>query len=337
MLGVVTIGWGGAFLVGSLATLIYLDARATGGSIYLIEVAIAVLRLEFFVVSGFAFGYLIARWYSPIVALVWSVLWVFVLPLEYAALVPSSATNLEYFLFPALTALPHRALAWPVAVVAGWWVMVVGALGMVILGWARRAAGGTWTLLGSGVAVTLVVAGTGFGLPRLLPDVFVDRAGEPLACQEGARLEFCVSAEQAVVLPEMIARVEPVLDRMGDALPPDLRAVVSDSAAPAVLASGLEPHEFLTLNVGTAGIPYVEFDVAVSLGGLSECDTGRPETAWAFAFGQWLVPDGPRGLESSPELDALLAATDEDVLAWYSSNEEAIRACGYLGAGPVSR
>lgn len=338
ILAVLVGAWAMAHVLGAMTSIAVQLARATGGTFHPIEVLLSVFALTFFVVTGFTIGAVIARWHAPLWAALWSFLWALAFPLYYPDISLGSGTNIEYFMFPALPSIDHRSLSLGVmTVLVVWWIVVLGSLTALVYGWYRRVAreSGT-TLVGSGVAVA-AVAVVGFVIPVAVPSPFVD--GEPMAlsCTQGRHMDICVTEEQQEVLDEVVPRVDTVLDRMGAHLPEGLKAVVSDYGLSAAEADGLDDSEILVMNVGTGGMPTIEFDVALSLAGLPACDpdtSNSTAVSWAFAFGQWLAPEGDYLLQTDPMLAELDQAEPEDVLAWYTTNQDELRACTYTGNGP---
>src|SRR5699024_1711044 len=136
VLAVIAAGWGLAFLGISGGGMAWWQYRSTGGAAYWLELPVTLLHLEFFIVSGFLIGAVVARWHAVLWTLLWSALWVLVLPVEYTVQFPGRTTNLEYFLFPAVQASRHRDLVGPVVtVVMGWMLCVVAVLVLITTGW----------------------------------------------------------------------------------------------------------------------------------------------------------------------------------------------------------
>jgi hypothetical protein len=333
VLGVLAVCWGVAFVLVAGGAVAWWWFRATGGTFHPVEVVLALVRLEFFIVSGFMIGTIVARWYAALITLAWAVLWVLVLPLQYAVMLPERSTNLEYFLFPAVAASNHRDLAGSVmGVVAGWWVCVLAAFTLAVVGWFAAVARGSRLPVGAGASALVVLAAGGLALPALLPTPFVDSPPPPVTCSAGRVLEVCVTQEQQPVLPELVSEVDEALAPMGSHLPADLRRVVSLDAVPTLTAEGRRPEELLTISVGSGGPDDVAFAMGVSLAGLDACEAEDPGIDWAFDFASWLAPGS--AYATPPEYNPLIGIDREAVLAWYSDNSSALRACTYTGDGP---
>ncbi|MCM3662629.1 hypothetical protein M3148_16780 [Georgenia satyanarayanai] len=308
--------------------------RSTGGTFHPVEIVVAVLRLEFFIVSGFMIGALVSRWYAALLSLAWSLLWVLVLPLQYAVVLPERRTNLEYFLFPALTASNHRDLdAAVVLLVALWWLSVIAVFLLATVGWFTAVARGSRRLAGIGAGGLVATFAGGVLLPAVASPPFVDGSPPPLACTTTEFVDMCVTEEERPVLAEVSARLDGVLGRMGPHLPRDLRQAASSEALTAMVASGADADSVLQISFGSGGLGDIEFDVAVNMAGLSACSGGDPGASWAFFFASWLVPESRYA--DPPEYNPLTGVDRDVVLAWYADNASALRSCSYDGDGPA--
>lgn len=329
---VLVVGWALVFSLVVCGALAFWRERATGGEFYPVEVVLSVVRLEFFIVSGFIIGTVVARWHAGIWALGWSAFWSQAAPTLYSAWMPGRSSNLEYFIFPALAASDHRDLsARAMSLVLIWWIFVIAALTLAMAGWYGLMAGRSRVLVGVGAFSLGVAATLGVALPIVARGAFVDGSPQPLSCASVRELTACVTQEQRSVLPPIVPRIEEAIDRMGSHLPADVSLVASNDAVPTALAAGYRMREILTLNLGSSSLSDPAFDMGVGLAGLDACSSGRPGAAWAFHFASWLAPDS--NLAIPVEENPLLGIHDEKVLAWYTANEEALRDCNYTGDG----
>ena len=338
VLCVLACGWGAAHILGSGAAVILRARDATGGVFYPVEVLLSLCGLWFFIVTGLFLGSAVSRWHAALWAGLWALLWVYLFPVYYPDIVRGGSSNIEYFLFPALPSVDHRRLdAWVMGVVVAWWIAVLAVLAALFVAWFRHVARLSSRALWGASVGACSVAGLGLLLPSVLPAPFVDGVPGPVACSEGRHLKVCVTQEQERMLQSLVPRVDATLDRMGGNLPPELTTVASYHAVHPLESAGLDEASLLVVNVGTAGSPTVEFDIATSLAGLQACapDSSDPRAVgWAFAFGQWLAPEVTYLSPDDPTL-AQLARTDESVvLGWYMDNSQLLRSCAYVGDGP---
>jgi hypothetical protein len=332
--------WIAGQAVGGAAGLAIGYSKATGGHVYLVELLLAAFGLWFFIASGFLIGAAISSWYAPGVALVWSLIWVAVLPVYYSVLFPDSGTNLEYLLFPALASSNHRPLlAGPVVAVVGWWMVVAAGFTFVIVAWYRRQARRSGWPLAASAAALLGTFFAGVNLPVAVGTPFYDQV-EAMTCASHKGLEYCVLDEEAPLLDEMVKRAKPAIARVGAALPDDVLAVASSAAVPALADErGLETRQILAVNLSPrAGAPEAGLDIGTSLAGLGSCAPGTSDdiaVAWAFSLGAWIAEDSTaRPIEETMFGPNLAAVSDEAVLSWYAKHSDELRACRYAGPGP---
>ncbi len=339
ILGVVTAAWVTGQLAGGIPAIIVQAGRATGGTLYLVEIPLAAAGLAFFIVTGFLIGAVTSRWHAPLLAAGWSSFCVAILPLYYSDVVPDSGRNTEYYLFPALTASDHRDLdVVTMSTVVVWWLLVLVSLVVATRGWYRaRARGDDRALMAPGAAVA-VICSLGLLLPHVTPSAFVDGDEDALACTGAEGLDVCVLAEQEPLLGQIVAGIGPVTRRMGEHFPAEVTAVFSYRAVPAALAEGYRPGEFLAVNAGISGAESVDLDLAMSLAGISSCEADRSDQRalrWAFVLGEWISGGSDTEWSDDPLARGLAARSDAEILDWYSRHSSSILSCTYVGSGPA--
>ncbi len=326
--------WGAAFAVVSSSLFAFWISRSTGGAAYPVELALGVLRFEFFVLSGYAIGVVIARWHGVVWALLWSALWLFVAPMIYTSLLPGRTSNIEYLIFPAISALNHRDLVLgPTLMVVAWWSGVLLAIVLFLYGWFATLSRASRASFACFAALPLSVI-AGVALPSLVESPFQDASSTPIVCAPtDAKVEVCVTAEQRPVLPDVAALASPALARIEGHLPVSMETVASTDAVPALVRSGLRPSDVLQVNVSSNGLGDIAFDIGTSLGGLDACGPNDMEGAtWAFAVASWLAPTSIYA--DPPEANPLTSFDDEAVLQWYVENQGDLSRCAYTGVGP---
>jgi len=333
VLGVLSLHWALVFAVAVAGAGWFWSTRSTGGSFEAIEYALAIMRLEFFVVSGYLIGVVVARWWASLVTLAWSIFWVIVAPIQYVLLLPERTTGLEQYMFPGIAAGSHPGLDWQVLlVVAAWWIGVLVALLMMVAGSLANVARYTRRAFRAGLVAIAVVVTAGMTLPVLLPSPFLTNPLLPLSCEQGRVLEVCVTGEQEPTLAILVSEADRALERMGRHLPDDLQTVASGDAVAAVVDSGLDPEQVVAVNVGVSGTDDVTFDVGAHLGGLGACTGGDSANQWTFNFASWFAPASVYGPPA--EYNPLTEHDRATVLSWYAENEGALRSCSYTGDGP---
>lgn len=334
VMGVLALWWAGLFLLTTAAGGLWWAVQATGGTASPVRFVMALAQLEFFVLSGLLIGVVVARWYASLLALAWSMLWVLVIPVEYAVAFPDRRSGLETFMFPALAGEGGAGELHP-ALVAGlvlWWVVVLGGLMLLIRGWLAQVAGYGSRLLITGGVVIAAGAAAGLLLPAWAPDREHQALSEPIVCMDGEVLQVCVTQEQQPALGELAEEVDRALTRIGDHLPADYHTVASPAAQPRVYASGVARERVLTANLSLHGTDDVTFDIGTSLVGLENCAGEDRATTWAFEFASWYAPHSEYGWPA--EQSSLAAFTEEEVWDWYTQNQQDLRACDYQGDGP---
>ncbi len=287
--------------------------------------------------SGFGFGVTIARWHAPLWGLLWGLLWVWVIPIYAQGLLPFPSKNVEYFLFPGLSASDHRSLDMGVvAAILGWWLLVPASGVLALWLWFRVAARSVhWRALLIGAVVPVVVAGCGVGLAHALPSPFVDSSPPPAKCTTRGTLEYCVTQEQAPQLNDLVSKTAPAIQRMGSAWPATIRRVVSFSLA----GEGNPPAAGdIGVNVTSAsGIATAEMDIGAGLAGLAACDpahSSQESIGWALTFAQWMAKSPDARPDLDPRAASLWNASDDQVKAWYTRNSGDLLHCRYSGPGP---
>lgn len=329
--------WVGLLALGGLAAVALVLRDATGGHYYISQAIVDVLQAAFFVVSGFAMGVVIARWHAPLWALIWSLAWVWIVPVYSGGLFPYPSRNVEYLLFPGQPASDHQKLnEVSLFLIISWWLVVLVVWAACLIIWFR----GVGRLLPRRVvpvcAVALVAAAaSGVFLSHVAPSPFDPAQPSAAVCGTKAQLEYCVTPEQRVLLPKFIAATYPSVARMGFAWPKSVHRLVSFSVA----GEGTRPPKGdLGVSVtSTSGIPSAQMDVGAGLAGLDACGSGRNNpaaTSWAFDFAQWLArsPDGRS--DSSAQARSLWDSSDGVVRRWYVANSAALLKCQYTGPGP---
>lgn len=336
-LGVVCVSWVGLSALGGYVASFVVLRGATGGHFYPAETAIDCLGLTFFVVSGFAIGTVVGRWYGPIWALIWALIWIWVAPIYSGGLFPYPSKNVEFFLFPGQIAVDHYSLDGRVMVaILGWWMVVIGSVLLLMWIWLRaNSRAVAWPLVIVGAFGPILVAVIGVSLAHVLPSPFLKPVPQRAVCVTKARVQYCVTREQRDLLGEFVAAVSPSVRRMGSAWPPEIHRVVSFSIAG---EGTTPPHSDLGVDVTSAsGIPDAAMDIGAGLGGLDSCDSGRSDpiaVAWAFDFARWLSKSPDGGSSSDARSAALRRSSDTQVQAWYIKNATDLLACRYTGPGP---
>jgi len=342
LLFLLAVTWSSGFLIGGLFSVWLIMRRATGGAIYPLEFTIATISLCWFVIVGFSIGTIVSRWWSPLLVLAIGYIWVYIVPLFYSIFVPSTGSNIEYFMFPAIAAQDHRSLApAPLAVILLWWIVQLSVL-LFMLGswyqWISRANRNRFPIC---VVALFCIAACGLLISNLSASPFRDNFSENLVCQSvgsDSNLQVCVTSQQQPVISSIIAEVPTILERMGSAFPEHFTTVLSYQALPIALAQGNPAEQILPVNVGIdAGATNVALDLAVNLSGFSACLSNQGGSATPFVVGltAWIA-DGQAPLDwaSNPDYIRLNDLPVQTVRQWYSDNSSDILTCQHVSGTP---
>lgn len=265
-------------------------------------------------------------------------LWVFGFPLAYAYIFVGPSTNLEYFLFPTIQSSNHKPLQTSLmALLVVWWICVLVAMVLLLKKWFATRSGASMRLMTFPIALIVACGFVGLIMPKILPSPFIDGRPTTLSCEPALGIEVCVTKEQELVLPEVLAQSLEFLAQFDEIIPDEIHMIVSSYGIPEAEDRGLNDLELLTINVGPHGFQTLEFDLAASLGGVPACSpqfSGQDSINWSFAVASWLLPDNPLSHGEAPQVQQINAVSLESALSWYETNQRELRACEYKGSGP---
>lgn len=338
ILWVLLLSWCAAQVIaGAIATLVQF-ARATGGTLYPLETAFGVASLAFLIATGFVIGVVVARWHALIWSAVWCLFWIGVVPVYGSTFLSSSRNSVDVFVQLAPSAVSHDPIrSMSLVVPLLWWLLVLGAVALLLLGWFRRKARVSAAALAAGSIAMVICFGIGAWLPAGLPGPYRDD-GEPrsIECTSGA-VRICLTAEQRPLLAQIVARSTPVIGRVGKSWPADLTTIASSGAAETLARQGVSQDQIVRLNVSSYGANTVEMDIGTALSGLPSCSGGTSDqrsAQWAFSLGSWISQDDRYLGHTAPEF-SLDGFSDVQIFTWYRENAAAIRDCRYDGPGPA--
>lgn len=327
-------------LVAGLIAALAIAPGADGGALDVLELLTAPIQLTWIISLSVLIGRLAPGWTAPVLAIVVTASYIWVLPVVASIILPATPHSVGYeFLFPGTPAWQHEPFSLgPYGIVIIWWLAATVSVVLLSLWYSETAQDERRSsrsfALGSCVVtvalLALVVAGR-------MP-FFQELAAEEPICREASEIEVCVSQEEVSQEQQVRAAVIAAMDRLDlsatGSAPVEVWSVQARLRAPDhVVADGT----FVVPITSTDGAAGVFDEVAGRLSGLDQCGvSGSPAgLEWSLTLTMWIQGQiTPEISAADPVTLALRDATQAEVIAWYADNREALSVCQYDGDGP---